>query len=53
VEATQHTVNHPTTLFIAVSIRQFNGFIERHRSWCSHGLKVDNRQTKDVAIDAR
>ena len=53
MEATQHTVDHPATLLIAVTVGQFNRLIEGHRGWCAQAFQVNHSQPENVAVDPR
>ena len=53
MEATQHTIDHPATLLIAIAVGQLNRLIERHWSWSAQAFQVNDSQSEDVPIDPR
>ena len=53
MEATQHTIDHPSTLLIAVAVGQLNRLVERHRSRSAQAFQVNDSQSEDVPIDPR
>ena len=53
MEATQHTIDHPATLFIAIAVGQLNRLVERHRSRSTKAFQVNDSQSEDVSIDPR
>ena len=53
MEATQHTIDHPATLLIAVTVGQHNRLVERHRSWSTQAFQINDSQPEDVSIDPR
>ena len=53
MEATQHAIDHPATLLVAVAVGKFNRLVEGHWGWCPQAFQVNHSQPKDVAIDPR
>ena len=53
MEATQHTIDHPATLLIAIAVGQLNRLVKRHRSGSTQAFQVNDSQPEDVSIDPR